>query len=409
MPAPTGMTVDRCVIPANAGISLFVRIQRPAVSEVLPCILFILSLEEFTIEAALPKEFHKNFFDSFDRHFFVILLISFIVHYGTIAYFVLNPLPVHFEQKTIKEIQDNYATLVLKKEAEATRIADDLLQDRLTQGQPPLRVSAGESGGERQGAGSAEGSAAGNNEANAGASGSASRHAQQARLERQLAGQGILAVLSGTSANARSDQTVQDVLGDGGQASRDFNKVFENIDRLSSSGAASAGLGGSGTGGGSGKTSARGGRATSSGTIQTSFSGLGEAQGGTPVKQTDLLVAELSPITEDGQPGGTGGALASGARDLNQVSAVVNSHSAAIQYCYERELKRQPGLKGKCAIRFTITPEGKVINPTILSSTLNSESVERCVLSRISRWDDFGSIDPSLGNATFRQVYTFGF
>ena len=373
--------------------------------------------EEFTIVAVLPKEFHKNFFDSFDRNFFVILLISFIVHYGTIGYFVINPLPVRFEQKIIKEIQDNYATLVLEKEAQATKIADDLSLDRLTQGQPPLRVSPGESGGdskstaggERQGAGSGDGSAAGNNELDAGVSGSASRHLLQARLERQLAGQGILAVLSGTSSTARSDQTVQDVLGDGGQASRDFNKVFENIDRLSSSGAATAGPGGSGTAGGSGKTSARGGRATSSGTIQTSFSRLGEAQGGTPVKQTDLLVAELSPISEDGQPGGTGGAHASGARDLNQVSAVVNNHSAAIQYCYERELKRHPGLKGKCAIRFTITPEGKVVNPTILSSTLNSESVERCVLSRISRWDDFGSIDPSFGNATFRQVYTFGF
>ena len=84
-------------------------------------------------------------------------------------------------------------------------------------------------------------------------------------------------------------------------------------------------------------------------------------------------------------------------------------HVKAIKYCYERELKRFPTLKGKVAVRVTVNPEGAVKHVEIVSSTLNNDRVERCIVSRIRLWKDFKAIDPKEGDVTFRQVYAFGY
>lgn len=98
-----------------------------------------------------------------------------------------------------------------------------------------------------------------------------------------------------------------------------------------------------------------------------------------------------------------------GTRDINHVNAVIYSHNASIQYCYERHLQENPNLKGKLVVRFTIAPSGKVIDAQIVSSTLNNSALEQCILSRIYRWDDFGAVEEQIGNATFRQTFSFGF
>ncbi|MGH7455435.1 MAG: TonB family protein, partial [bacterium] len=110
------------------------------------------------------------------------------------------------------------------------------------------------------------------------------------------------------------------------------------------------------------------------------------------------------PLIEESEDG-----KATGSRDREAVAAVVAKHTSAIQFCYQRELKRSPNLKGKVVVRFVITPQGAIESVTILSSTLSNGTVESCIAERIKRWDDFGAIDPAKGNTTFRQVYTFGY
>ena len=338
-------------------------------------------------------------------------------HYGIIGYFVLNPLPIQIQQKTISNIQNQFANLILDRDAELTSIAERMRASQTSslaagvQGEREFSSgTAGNQSGERTAPSEQDTQGDGSGGGQSGTSGG-SRVSKQQAVEQSVAGQGILAVLTGPQGNAEG--AVADVLGESGEANQNYKKVFENIDRLSSSGTSSRGTGQPGSGiGGTGGTGrageARGQRRTDGGSIDASVSALGEAQGTKPVRTTDIMVSDLSPLLQNGEEI-DGSAFASGARDMSKVSSIVNAHSAAIQYCYERELKRKPDLKGKIAVRFTITPEGKVVKPTIISSTIKSESVERCVLSRISRWDDFGAIDPSLGNATFRQVYTFGF
>ena len=96
-------------------------------------------------------------------------------------------------------------------------------------------------------------------------------------------------------------------------------------------------------------------------------------------------------------------------RSPEAIQEVLLAHVPAIRYCYERELKRDPDLKGKVSVRITVGPDGTVKNATIVSSTLNNERVERCILARIRLWKDFKPIDPSEGDVMFRQVYAFGY
>ena len=120
-----------------------------------------------------------------------------------------------------------------------------------------------------------------------------------------------------------------------------------------------------------------------------------------------MISLELSPMASDGT--GEGGGVLTGAREPEEVTAVVNKHLSALEYCYQRELKSNPNLRGKIVVRFTISTTGVVKDARLISSTLKNEYVERCILSRIRRWDDFSQIDPNLGDSTFRQTFSFGY
>lgn len=375
-----------------------------------------------TISAfALSPEFKKRPFEDLDRTFLIILAISFFMHFATVLYFVFNPLPAasSVDKEAIKRVQADYAEAVLET------TPSDFIGNMLTLPQAvqkELESFVPSSGTSRTAPSSSilppkgDGSTAASSTSGPGGSGTASRGVgtgggTSTAGDPNVANQGLLGILTSPSGD-RVDGTLQDVLGQGGVAEQDYDKAMRNMDRLASRGQATSGGGGSAEGtsgsGGMGRQAITSGRRTEGGSLDGVVTGLGSAETAAFTRTSDFDVSPLAPLSDEGQEiQPSGGRLAG--RDINEVSSIVYAHSAAIQYCYERELKRFPNLKGKVVVRFTITPEGKVINPHIISSTLKSESVERCILSRVSRWDDFGQIDTEMGNATFRQVYTFGF
>jgi len=366
----------------------------------------------------LPRQFHKHFFEDIDPLFLWILLISALLHFGTVSYFVINPLPQKIHQATINNIQDQYASIVLNRDSENILIANKLVEEKpavsqaeinkVQQRQKMIAQRRGAASGKP--AVSADRRGGGTEAAQAGYSGSegeeASSSRQQVRqqIDQQVENQGILGILSSSSANAKGSG-VGDILGSSTTASQDYNNVFNNLNKLSANG---GGVKGKGPGGSGTRTAARGGRTTKGGGISGAISGLGTTTTKNMTRTSGYIVSNLAPISDDGKDIDMG-AVSSGARDIDDVNSIVQAHSPAIQYCYEREVRRNPDLKGKVVVRFTILPNGTVTKAKIISSSLNNQRVERCILSRISRWDDFGTIDPSLGNATFRQVYTFGF
>lgn len=74
-----------------------------------------------------------------------------------------------------------------------------------------------------------------------------------------------------------------------------------------------------------------------------------------------------------------------GALDKAVIDEVVKNHTAAIRYCYQRELQRSPGLGGKIAVKFTIARDGSVSAASVKTSTMGSPAVESCVVSRFMR------------------------
>jgi len=153
--------------------------------------------------------------------------------------------------------------------------------------------------------------------------------------------------------------------------------------------------GGSGTG-----TGPRGSRTGRAAGIDDLLSGPGDVESESLARGGDLRVESPSEFSGRGSKATN--------RSPEAIQEILLGHVPAIRYCYERELKRDPGLKGKVVVRITVSPEGAVVNAEILSSTLANERVERCMLSRIRLWKDFKPIGSAEGDVTFRQIYTFG-
>ncbi|MEE4311536.1 MAG: AgmX/PglI C-terminal domain-containing protein, partial [candidate division KSB1 bacterium] len=193
-----------------------------------------------------------------------------------------------------------------------------------------------------------------------------------------------------------------DILSEVDAGGGDLDKALSGVERIKTGTPGTTGGTGSSTGTGTGGRDVKGSRSSNSEGIGGVISGRGTAKSKDMDRQGGFVVSAVSEVAnEDGYKNQS--------RNPDEVSAVINNHNSAIQYCYQRELKRNPELRGKIVIRFTIAPNGRVTEAKILSSTVNNQRVERCVVNRVRRWDDFGAIDSSKGDAVFRQVYTFGY
>jgi outer membrane biosynthesis protein TonB len=82
----------------------------------------------------------------------------------------------------------------------------------------------------------------------------------------------------------------------------------------------------------------------------------------------------------------TGSPTAEGGLTREQVTRVVRAHAAAVKYCYEKELQRQPSLSGKIEVYWVIRPNGSVDRAKIASSTVGSREVEGCIERQVRNW-----------------------
>lgn len=73
----------------------------------------------------------------------------------------------------------------------------------------------------------------------------------------------------------------------------------------------------------------------------------------------------------------------SGSLDPEIIRRVVRENSAAIRYCYEKELQSTPGLAGKIAVKWTISPQGRVTTATVVETLMKNRNVENCLASRV--------------------------
>jgi hypothetical protein len=80
------------------------------------------------------------------------------------------------------------------------------------------------------------------------------------------------------------------------------------------------------------------------------------------------------------------GLKAQGSISREAVAGVINSHLREVQYCYERALLQNPGLKGKLVLEWTVKLDGAVGKARQKMSTLQSPEVAGCIISSLKRW-----------------------
>ena len=81
-----------------------------------------------------------------------------------------------------------------------------------------------------------------------------------------------------------------------------------------------------------------------------------------------------------------GSPIVLGALDKSLIDKVIKRNMNQIKYCYSRELTKNPKLKGKVIVKFTIAGDGTVSQAGIKSSSLNSKAVEDCITGRFRRF-----------------------
>jgi hypothetical protein len=159
-----------------------------------------------------------------------------------------------------------------------------------------------------------------------------------------------------------------------------------------------AGLGGTGngTGGGAGGGAGGGyGTGLGNGVGTGSGGGVGNGSGGG---------------IGDGVGSGRGGAgreadaRGNAYRSNESLLAVVRRYAPGIQFCYDNELRKKPGLRGKLVVSMVVLANGAVSEAVVVEDTLNSPAVRDCALAQIRGWQ-FPAV-PS-GTTSFKTPFVF--
>jgi len=344
-------------------------------------------------------QFSKSFFDFVDRRFLGVLSGSLTLHVTFVIYFLMNPISEESAWKSIGHMQKELAKTV--KEREALKEKQYVQFEFKTEEKKTLASAgvASKPAPTQKASLDVPRKALADNQPKGGAK--PSRRARRggrvsrAQVASRVSKKGVLAMLTSTSSTASGNAT-SDLLGDSYGVATDLDEKMSKISGLTSGSDRGKELG-------NGKGKIRGNRATDGGDLDAEVGEMGEGTSHSFERGGSLVIGTGSPLIEGGGGQGVVG------RGQDDIQAVILKHNKSIQHCYERQLKRNPGLRGKVTVRFTITTAGKVSKVEVVASTLSNRSVERCIVSRIRRWNDFGEVDASYGSTTIRQSYAFGY
>lgn len=199
-------------------------------------------------------------------------------------------------------------------------------------------------------------------------------------LARLVESSGLLAILGSDEGNSFGNVGLIGVLGDS-----DVSSIFGDSLDSDLTGGIGGLIGAKGTQIGSGGLGSRG-------------SGLGVVGGGTAEGLGGLGTIGTGRRSGYGRSSGglgnhgsrgTGGTAVVGSVDTEgdaaALSAVVKRSRNAIQYCYQRELKKDPALEGKLVVAVSIGAGGRVESARAVSDTVGSKPVTNCILGRFRR------------------------
>jgi outer membrane biosynthesis protein TonB len=183
---------------------------------------------------------------------------------------------------------------------------------------------------------------------------------RKAAIQQKVASKGLLKILGSAGANG----AFQDVLG-ASTGGRDIATALAGASGVGFATSDAVGAGGP-KGAGSGKVAGIGDVGTSGG----GHVNLG-AKGDVSVSGK---VRDAAPEVDSADV------------DRDALARYVKARLKAIQNCYERELKRNPTLKGRVVVRFSITRGGRTGDIEVEENTLGNEAVGSCIRTVIRSW-----------------------
>lgn len=295
--------------------------------------------------AVLPREAKGNHFQSMDRLFVTVLLVSFLLHSG--FYAVLAATDVPSQDLTLEEIPDRYAkVLIPERLPEPPKAAEKTPEPAAEVKAEPDKKPEGDKKPE-----TAEQLAQ-------------RKAAHAAAVARAVQSKGILKVL-GALGPGTGRGAVADVFGSGGG-------VGDVATALSGAGgvavATDPSAGGGRKGGGQGGAASIGNLATAG--------GGGKAVGygaKSDVKVSGTVSAETAEVD-------------SADIDQGKLGAFVRARQGLIRSCYENALKRNPALKGRLRIRFTILETGGIADISVIENGMGSPEVASCITGAMRAW-----------------------
>ncbi|MGZ6070694.1 MAG: AgmX/PglI C-terminal domain-containing protein [Myxococcaceae bacterium] len=283
---------------------------------------------------ALPADLRGSVWSSIDHLFFGILAASLFLHFVGAACIVLSPKPQDADL-SLDELPDRFARVLLPPKAPEPEQPKALEPTAQTEEKKDAKKDVKKK-----------------DELPAEA------NARKAVLQQKVASKGLLKILG----SAGGSGALQDVLGSG-TGSGDVAAALAGARGVS---VATADSVGGPRGGGAGRTAGIG--------------DVGTAGGG------KVALAGKGDAKVSGQVSAAAPEVDSADVDRAALSRYIRDRLGAIRGCYERELKRNPSLKGKVVVRFNITPAGRAGDVRIEENTLGSPEVGSCIQGLMRTW-----------------------
>lgn len=289
----------------------------------------------------LPPEIRGTVFRQIDQFFFLILAGSLFVHFSGATFIACQP-KVEERELSLEEFSDRFAKVIIPETKPPppteTKDSSDKKDETKEEKKEPTEKKAGK---EKAPTSNAD--------------------EQKAAMQAKVAKSGLLKVIG---AAAGGSGAFEDVLG-GSSGVGDVTSALSGASGVGVATADSLAAGGP-KGGAAGSAAGIGDLGTSGGgNVALAEKGTAAVRGGVSMQAPEVESKDV---------------------DREKLASYVRGRKGAIQQCYEKELKRNPSLKGKVVVRFNITPSGRTSEIEIEENTLGNEAVASCIRTTIRTW-----------------------
>ncbi|MBL7995277.1 AgmX/PglI C-terminal domain-containing protein [bacterium] len=300
---------------------------------------------------SFPKEFHKNYWASFDKKILVIWFASLVIVYTPLLYMAAQPKP---------PVSTVISDRLLKKIGVINKIDPKLLEE-IDKPKEEEKTETSTATGPATVIKAPTGNVG---KAGRAAAAKAAAAARAGKAAGKAAGKGVLAV-AGASGTGSS----------GKYASVDFSGSSSGLDDVLGQ------IGGLGEAGGSGSDRTvlgAGGGVGGEGGLGDLTALLGDP-GGLSVSAGESG-GGLIGVGKASIAGGAGAGASAG-----EIQSVIDANAAAVNSCYQKELKKSPDLKGKLSVAIKVNQAGRVAGVNVTQNTVGN-AVSSCVTNKIRGW-----------------------